>query len=443
MSNGNVNNNNKNNDNNNYALGVSEFQSTQMTDAPLYTISEESLRQAYFLCLKNKKSTVSAVTFRVDELQNVRRLWEEISSGVYYPGTSIAFITENREVFAADFRDRVVHTWIAMRIIPLLEAQFVPTTWNCRKGKGVFKAVESLRVHIREVSQDYTRDAWIMTYDLSGFFMGIDREKAAGRICRFVDDRYRGEDKETLLWLLRMILTHAPEKDCIKIGSEEEWSALPRRKSLFFRPGLPIGDLPSQLVGNFELDVVDHFINRITTCDRYVDDTARVSENKQTLLDSMPAIREMLSLTCGASVNPHKYKFVHWRDGFKYLGIILRGDKATVSGKIAGRAYDVIRHYNGVRKKERCAQDFVNRLNSYLGLMKHYDTLEMRQRLVGMISPAWREHLVITDEKILVKHPRRKQMSADLRTMRKNFNNLKYSIKCKHFANVSPLAFPA
>lgn len=78
MNNGNVNNNNRNN--NNYVLAVSEFQEIQAAQ-PLYYITEESLRDAHYLCLNNKKSTVSAVTFRVNEAENIRNLTQEIREG--------------------------------------------------------------------------------------------------------------------------------------------------------------------------------------------------------------------------------------------------------------------------------------------------------------------------------------------------------------------------
>ena len=433
MNNGNVNNNNRNN--NNYVLAFSEFEASRPDSSSFY-ITEESVYDAYLECLKNKKSTVSAVTFRVNERENIRSLTEEIRGGTYYPTTSIAFLIGQREVFAADFRDRVVHTWCAKRIIPLLEKQFVPTTWNCRKGKGVQAAVANVRRQMAEASENFTKDAWVFIYDLSGFFMGINRELAAARLCRFVDDRYSGEDKATLLWLLKTVLTHAPEKDCIRYGTEAEWSALPERKSLFHCHGLPIGDLLSQLDGNFELDIVDHYINGLCPSDRYVDDTLRISADKQMLLNTMPAIRQMLEITCGAKVNPKKYKCVHVREGFTYLGVVINGDKAYTSGKTIGKVYSLIHRYNG-RIKKQYAQEFMCSFNSYMGFMKHYDTLEIRRRLFNMISPAWDKYLVRGEnyQKITLRMPRRAEIKRNLRRQRKNFNNLKYSIKCNSFAH--------
>lgn len=400
---------------------------------PPFFITEESLYKAYKECLKNKKSTLSAVTFRVNERENIRALYKEIILGTYHPGKSIVFITEGREVFADQFRDRVVQTWVCLRVNPYLEQEFIPTTWNCRKGKGTLKAVMNVRKQIAEASEDFTRDAYVFIYDLSGFFMGINREGAATRLCRFLDDRFKGDEKDTLLWLVNLILTHAPEKDCVRMGNIQEWDNYPQRKSLFYNPGLPIGKFLSQIDGNFELDVVDHFISGISMVNRYVDDTLRISTDKKLLLNSMPVIRNLLDVTCGAKVNPKKYKFINCRtESFKYLGVVIHQDKAKVSGKIVGKAYNLIRYYNknvGYWNAEK----FMQRLNSYLGMMIHYDNEKERKWLVSLISEDWDKYIVKDTKcrKITLKTPKRTIIRNKLRKQRRKFNNLKYKIKCR------------
>ncbi len=49
------------------------------------------------------------------------QLWNELNDGSYQPGKSIAFIVHKpvqREIFAADFRDRVVHHLIINKLNP-------------------------------------------------------------------------------------------------------------------------------------------------------------------------------------------------------------------------------------------------------------------------------------------------------------------------------------
>ncbi len=70
----------------------------------------EQMFQAYYDCRKNKRNTINALKFEKHFEQNLFELIEEIGTGKYQPGRSIAFIVNHpvkREVFAADFRDRV------------------------------------------------------------------------------------------------------------------------------------------------------------------------------------------------------------------------------------------------------------------------------------------------------------------------------------------------
>lgn len=86
------------------------------------------LFEAYFQCRKNKRNTHNALAFEVDYEHNLLHLAGEINNGTYQPGRSIAFIVNNpvkREIFAADFRDRVVHHWLIAKLNPLFERIFI------------------------------------------------------------------------------------------------------------------------------------------------------------------------------------------------------------------------------------------------------------------------------------------------------------------------------
>ena len=75
------------------------------------TIELEDIFSAYYECRKNKRRTINALAFEADFEENLIRLWRDINDRSYMPGRSIAFIVSEpvqREVFAADFRDRIV-----------------------------------------------------------------------------------------------------------------------------------------------------------------------------------------------------------------------------------------------------------------------------------------------------------------------------------------------
>jgi len=77
---------------------------------PLFSL--ENIYRAYRQCRKHKRGTVNAMRFEQNLEENLVSLHEELTTGTYRPGRSIAFMIEKpkrREIFAADFRDRVVH----------------------------------------------------------------------------------------------------------------------------------------------------------------------------------------------------------------------------------------------------------------------------------------------------------------------------------------------
>jgi len=97
------------------------------------------------------------------------KLWEEVNSRNYNIGRSICFLVTRpklREVFAADFRDRIIHHVIMQRLEPLFEEAFIEDNYNCRKGKGTLYGIRRLHQMIKECSNNYTEDCYIGKFDL-------------------------------------------------------------------------------------------------------------------------------------------------------------------------------------------------------------------------------------------------------------------------------------
>ena len=83
------------------------------------SVGLDELFAAYLECRRNKRRTTNALAFEVDFEQKLIELWKDVNNGTYMPGRSIAFIVTEpvqREVFAADFRDRIIHHLIIGKI---------------------------------------------------------------------------------------------------------------------------------------------------------------------------------------------------------------------------------------------------------------------------------------------------------------------------------------
>lgn len=367
----------------------------------MYNISLESLFEAYWDCRKNKSRTVSASEFEVNYEANLIELHREIAVGTYTQRPSITFVItkpDYREIFAAHFRDRIVHHWIRQRIESLFEQQMIPTIFNCRKGKGTLAAQMYLTQAIRDVSNSYTLDCYVMKLDIKGFFMSIDRQRICDKVSRFVAERYHEEDADTLLFLLQKVLLNAPEKNCQRKGDLSLWRYIKPHKSLFTNgegKGLPIGDLVVQMAANLLLDDTDHFITETLgiTMARYVDDMVLISDSKQRLLDAVPMIREYMKRTAGVTLHPDKFYLQHYTKGVKFIGAVVKQGRNYVSNRTANNAFTSVRRFNHAKKKNPA--DFVASVNSYLGIMRHHATYNIRKRLIKTIAPEWYQTITI------------------------------------------------
>lgn len=72
----------------------------------------DEVMKAFDDCIKNKRNSSNAVHFTINKIENLIALCDDVNNVTYEIGTSITFIVKfpvYREVFAADFRDRVIH----------------------------------------------------------------------------------------------------------------------------------------------------------------------------------------------------------------------------------------------------------------------------------------------------------------------------------------------
>ena len=90
--------------------------------------SFEELVQAYLDCRESKRNSASALAFEQNLERNLCKLHDELTGGTYRPGRSICFVITRpkpREVWAADFRDRIVHHLLYNRVAPRFYASFI------------------------------------------------------------------------------------------------------------------------------------------------------------------------------------------------------------------------------------------------------------------------------------------------------------------------------
>lgn len=368
-------------------------------------IEFHELLEAYFRCRKNKRRTHNALAFELNYEAKLVTLWNEINDGTYRPGKSIAFIVNKpvkREIFAADFRDRIVHHLIISKLNPFFEPLFIFDSYACRTGKGTLFGIKRLERFIRRASSNYSRDAYVLKLDIRGFFMHINVEILYAKLVEFIQSRYLEADKELLMSLTKVVLFNNPSQNCVIKGARSGWDGLPPDKSLFYSPincGLPIGNLSSQVFANFYLNALDHFIKKdcgIKFYSRYVDDFVLVHQDGQYLRSLIPVISRYLKDELGLQLHPNKIYLQRYEKGVAYLGAVIKPGRTYVGKRIKANFYSAIKKHNvvltgfyGDRPDLSAGRSFQSSLNSYLGIMRHHNTYRLRKSMVSKNLVGW------------------------------------------------------
>lgn len=335
---------NTNNNNRNYGQAVRLVQHLPYDDTLL-----TDLFRAYYCARRNKRNTRTQLRFELNLETNLIDLYHELRERIYTPAPSICFVIEDtvkREVFASDFRDRVVHHLYYNYVSDLFDRLFIYDSYSCRVGKGTLCGIERLEHHIRSVTANYTREAYILQLDIEGYFMHIRRDILYEMVCETLG-KY-GYTDPLLLYLTDVIIHKDPLQRCRYCGRRSARDGLPDSKCLSKQPagvGLPIGDLTSQLFSNIFLNRLDRFVMYdlgFRHYGRYVDDFYIVDTDKQRLWASVGRIDAFLS-DFGMRIHPRKVKLHPGCERVMFLGAVVgewyRRARARTMRKYRRRMY--------------------------------------------------------------------------------------------------------
>lgn len=371
---------NNNNKTNSY-LVVPFFACTQVRMREIVTLEE--VHQAYLDCRKRKGNSRDCAEYNRNYIVNNYQLYLDLNSSKYKPGFSKAFIVTRpkvREVFCAQFRDRIVHHLLYNKFNALFESLMIDSSYACRKGKGVLYGVNDIAQQIKRVTNNYSREAWVLKCDLKGFFMSINRKLLSTIVAQVLMDFYK--EKDLVFWtkLWNTLILYKPECHCVKVGDLRLWKRLPKEKSLFGHnsKGLPIGNLSSQLLANLMMSYFDKYIVSIIGdggYGRYVDDFVIIHTSKNFLLNILKGLKIWLKNRLDLNLHPNKIYLQPTYKGLQIIGSIIKQDRLYVCNRVVGSMCSAIHSFN--EGLQECSR-FVRRINSYFGHLIHHDTYGIR-----------------------------------------------------------------
>ena len=350
---------------------------------------------AYLDARKCKRATTDQFRFEVNAAENLIRLRDDIMERRYEPGRGIAFIVNDpvmREIFAAPFRDRVVHHVLYNLAYDWWDKRLIYDSYSCRLNKGVLLGAQRLRKMENKAINEFHEPIYIIKMDIQGYFMSLPRDGLYTRVKWGLDQQYKGKKpREYYLtkYLWRKIIYDNPTQGVRKKGNRNEWKRLPNSKSLFCqRPGtgIVIGNLSSQLLSNIYLDQLDRFVKYVLKYKyygRYVDDfyiLVPKSQLKQAVRDC-EAIKEFLR-GMRLHLHPNKFYIQNINRGVVYLGIRVYPNRLMPGPR-------VVRRYKRATKLVTAGLKDEATMLSYLGQFVHLKSNRIQKKIFDEAGWDW------------------------------------------------------
>ncbi|MFH0702795.1 MAG: RNA-directed DNA polymerase [bacterium] len=344
-----------------------------------------SLFNAYFDCRRHKRNTLNALDFEFDFERKILELYNDLKNKTYSIGSNICFVITDpkpREVWAADFRDRIVHHLVYNAVKDRFHNRFIRDTFSCIPERGTLAACKRLNHFTRSITQNYTKKAYYLKADISNFFLSIDKNILFQELKRYVHE-------EWLLNLLHQIIFHDPRFNVIIKSKPELFKVLPTHKSLWNTPnhkGLPIGNLTSQFFSNVYLNILDQYVKHGLKCKyycRYVDDFVILHEYPKQLNEWYDAIDNFLQTRLKQKLHPHKKAVNTIFSGIDFVGYAVKPNRIYIRQRTIKRAFKVVSRWKN--NSDKFNQSFLKRMratiNSYLGMLQNVNGYNLRKSI--------------------------------------------------------------
>ena len=371
-----------------------------------YNQIHDQVCDAYLKAREHERSKTAQLGFEVNQEDEIRRLSEELYRREWAPGPLNWFVLREpsiREVFAPQFRDRVVSHVLFSLIAPVFERYFIHDSFSCREGKGTLIGIERFEHHIRSVTGNYRHDAYCLNLDITGYFMSIVRSRLYDRIWEVLSS-YRRRNPDALdygfvEYLTSTFLFRDPLEGCIYKGNPNLQKLVLPGKSLRGKPegvGIPIGDVLNQLNSNIYMDVYDQYVKRalhIRNYVRYVDDGKAMHRIRAYLLEVMERSAEFLDRELSLTLHPQKTTITSLLEETNYfLGAAIKPHRRYTQDKATDRFK---RYVQDVEKQLHNGEPIdteavLASLNSRLGYLHHFDEYKMTAKAIQE-APCLRE----------------------------------------------------
>ena len=262
---------------------------------------------------------VSIDDFAADEVDNLYKLWNRMSSGSYFPGPVRAVEIPKdhgagvRVLGVANVADRVAQTAAAMLLEEELEPIFHPDSYGYRPGRSAHDALAVAR------KRCWNKD-WVLDLDVRAFFDSVPHDLLMKAVAHHSDERW------VLLYIQRWL--KAPM-------TMQDGTTAPRERGT--PQGSPISPLLANLFMHYGFDKWMDREHPGCAFERYTDDVVICCDTEQQARQLWAGLVERLG-SLGLELHPDKTKIVYCKDtkrrdeaehtSFDFLGYTFCGRRA-------------------------------------------------------------------------------------------------------------------
>ncbi|MBP6855875.1 MAG: group II intron reverse transcriptase domain-containing protein [Candidatus Pacebacteria bacterium] len=312
-------------------------------------ISIDNLLFAWREFIRGKRNKSDVQLFQFQLMNNIISLRNDLQNKTYKHGGYEQFKISDpkpRIISKAQVRDRLLHHAIYRILYPFFDKTFSHTSYSCRLNKGTHKAINQLRNYFYIVSQNNTKTCWALKCDIRRFFDNIDHQILISTLKQYIPDK-------GIIWLFEEIINsfHSTKDDV----------------------GLPLGNLTSQLFVNVYMNSFDQYIKhilRVKCYIRYADDFVVLSENRDYLINLISQTSHFLEHNLKLHLHSGKVSIKALSSGIDFLGWVSFPDHRILRTSTKRKMIKKLRTTNSSQV-----------VNSYLGLIKHGNTYNLRRNV--------------------------------------------------------------
>lgn len=147
-------------------------------------ISVKNLCEGWSEFKRGKKSKKDVAEFALNLSQNIFTLHNELKNKTYRHGTYQHFVVNDpkrRDIYKASVRDRVVHHALYRVLYPYFDQRFIHDSYSCRNNKGTHRALRQFERFSKKVSQNYTKQCWVLNNVLN-LYQNLNETRKAKEI---------------------------------------------------------------------------------------------------------------------------------------------------------------------------------------------------------------------------------------------------------------------